>query len=616
MSQNDFTIANQSFPAFRADLNSALQALASNSSGGSAPSTTFANMWWYDTSNNILYIRNEDNDAWIQFATLDQANDLFVVTSSIDVGDNVKALFGDSDDLQIYHNGSASYIDDVGTGNLFIRANDFRLGKYTGEFYLKGNSDGNVELYYDNELKLATTSTGIDVTGNITFGDSHTIGDDGSDNLEIATSVGENLILKSSGNVNTYLDTNEDQSTAAFQIFGDVTAPRSLLRVEETGDISFYEDTGSTPKFFWSASAESLGIGVQPETWYPTNPAIQIGLQGVIHATQTGYLQVANNVYRDTDANFKRINTGEASRINFNPDSSIFFSQASSDSADTTISWTNVGTFDTSGNFLVGTTDSSVWDSNADSTADNGGNIRNDGRAGFSYYNASGTNATLNINRTGSDGILAEFRRTGSAVGSIGNTGTTLKINGVNSGFYVGGTNAVIYPQTDNTHNLGTPTLRFEHLYLGGGVYLGGTGSANFLDDYEEGTWTPVAEFAVTNPTAGAKSGTGSYIKVGKLCTVTCSLDNINVTGASGDLKITGLPFGGSTRTSIPIYMGAVRTRSLTVDDGYLVAQIQDGVTFMDIFENNYSSGGDNINTANCSHGASDFNVTITYETN
>ena len=143
MSQNDFTIANQSFPAFRADLNSALQALATNNSGTSAPSTTFANMWWYDSANNILYIRNEDNDAWIQFATLDQTNDLFVVTSSIDVGDNVKALFGDSDDLQIYHDGSNSYIDETGTGNLFIKAsNNLILESATGENYLAGVANG------------------------------------------------------------------------------------------------------------------------------------------------------------------------------------------------------------------------------------------------------------------------------------------------------------------------------------------------------------------------------------------------------------------------------------------------------------------------------------------
>lgn len=79
MSQHDLTIANQGFPAFRADLNDALQALGSCQSGTSAPSPTFANQLWYDTTNNILKIRNEDNDAWISIATLDQANDVLSV---------------------------------------------------------------------------------------------------------------------------------------------------------------------------------------------------------------------------------------------------------------------------------------------------------------------------------------------------------------------------------------------------------------------------------------------------------------------------------------------------------------------------------------------------------
>ncbi len=74
MAQHDMNIANQGFPATRADLNNALQALASNNSGTSAPSTTFANQWWYDTTNNKLYIRNEANNAWIQVAVLDQTN--------------------------------------------------------------------------------------------------------------------------------------------------------------------------------------------------------------------------------------------------------------------------------------------------------------------------------------------------------------------------------------------------------------------------------------------------------------------------------------------------------------------------------------------------------------
>jgi hypothetical protein len=75
MSQHDFIISNQGFPAFRSDLNDGLQALASLSSGASAPSTTYANQLWYDTTNDILKIRNEDNDAWISIVTLNQTTD-------------------------------------------------------------------------------------------------------------------------------------------------------------------------------------------------------------------------------------------------------------------------------------------------------------------------------------------------------------------------------------------------------------------------------------------------------------------------------------------------------------------------------------------------------------
>jgi len=75
MSQEDFIISNQGFPAFRSDLNANLQALASCSSGATAPSTTYANQLWYDTANDILKIRNEDNDAWISIVTLNQTTD-------------------------------------------------------------------------------------------------------------------------------------------------------------------------------------------------------------------------------------------------------------------------------------------------------------------------------------------------------------------------------------------------------------------------------------------------------------------------------------------------------------------------------------------------------------
>lgn len=64
--QHDANIANQTFPAFRADLNNALAAIFSSSAGNSAPSTTLPGQSWYDTANNTLWVRNASNNAWIK----------------------------------------------------------------------------------------------------------------------------------------------------------------------------------------------------------------------------------------------------------------------------------------------------------------------------------------------------------------------------------------------------------------------------------------------------------------------------------------------------------------------------------------------------------------------
>lgn len=71
MTQHDFNIANNTFPAFRADLNNALSAIQSNNSGSSSPSTTTSYMQWVDTSNNILKIRNSADNDWISILKTD-----------------------------------------------------------------------------------------------------------------------------------------------------------------------------------------------------------------------------------------------------------------------------------------------------------------------------------------------------------------------------------------------------------------------------------------------------------------------------------------------------------------------------------------------------------------
>lgn len=101
MSQHDLNIANQGFPAFRADLNSALEALVSNNSGTSAPATTFAHQWWYDTTNSILKKRNADNDAWISVLTFNETTDALASVAGLIIGTNVQAYDADTAFLDV-----------------------------------------------------------------------------------------------------------------------------------------------------------------------------------------------------------------------------------------------------------------------------------------------------------------------------------------------------------------------------------------------------------------------------------------------------------------------------------------------------------------------------------
>jgi hypothetical protein len=74
MAQHDYVIANQSGAAFRSDLNNGLSAIVSQNSGSAAPSTTYAYMWWADTTTGLLKIRNAANSAWVTVGTLATTN--------------------------------------------------------------------------------------------------------------------------------------------------------------------------------------------------------------------------------------------------------------------------------------------------------------------------------------------------------------------------------------------------------------------------------------------------------------------------------------------------------------------------------------------------------------
>jgi len=127
MSQNDLVISNQTFPATRADINSALQALGTLNSGGIEPATKYANMMWYDTTANTLKMRSEANDAWISIGALNQSNNTFSAAHTDHIalegatqswmftisGDNLVIKYGTTNLARLDTAGNLSVLGDV-----------------------------------------------------------------------------------------------------------------------------------------------------------------------------------------------------------------------------------------------------------------------------------------------------------------------------------------------------------------------------------------------------------------------------------------------------------------------------------------------------------------------
>jgi len=88
--------------------------------------------------------------------------------NDVNFSDGDKAVFGASNDLQIYHDGSNSIVNDSGTGSLLLQGNNLYLQNAAGtEYYVVCLPNEGVNLRYDNAVKLTTTSSGVDVTGNV-----------------------------------------------------------------------------------------------------------------------------------------------------------------------------------------------------------------------------------------------------------------------------------------------------------------------------------------------------------------------------------------------------------------------------------------------------------------
>jgi hypothetical protein len=546
-------------------------------------------------------------------------------SGDITFGDNGKAIFGAGSDLQIYHNATSNIIDSS-AATLAIQAPQFVVQDDAGTKNLiwvtqPSSSVFDVRLSYDGSTKLATTATGIDVTGDITLGDSNptiTMNDSSVTNLQhLITSSSDRLIIAADNNdvsagtkIELYVDGTERMvvTSTGIDVTGSVTAdgltvdgnpvingtsPQLFLQtgasntnwqiaaqenvanafeissgaadasapddtytkrlvVQNTGDISFYEDTGTTPKFFWDASAEELtsnktiltnsagnnsavitsttgnlelrgsaddyyqlflkdggnvGIGCTPEDWDPVFDVLRIGKTGLLFSYDTagdGMWLGSNAFYDDTLNDYKYISTDPAS-LYTQLNGTHSWSYAASGTANTQLTFSEAMRIDASGNLLVGrtsdsglgklnveggvdftggdvylcrdsgnvlvgTTDTTPYNNNANSTADNGI------VAGAGLFAAARYQGSVGLfNRTGSDGEILGFKRSGSAVGSIGVDNNDNFYIGAStsghSGFYFGNGSAAPMAagtRVDNTIDLGTSTYRFKDVYRSG----------------------------------------------------------------------------------------------------------------------------------------------------
>ena len=543
-----------------------------------------------------------------------------VANAGIALGDNDKATFGAGDDLQIYHDGSNSYIDESATGSLLIRGSNLQLRSYgTNEYFFTGVENGASTIYYDGLSKLATTATGIDVTGSV-VADGLTVDGDVllqgnrdlhlvATNPNLGTSFQYGEITFGESHPAQYINhakitsrgTYGNQSSLEFHTSTNNSSPLRM-DISNIGDISFYDQSGTSQALFWDASTSRLGLGV-------TNPARPLDVNGAIRVKSASAIEWGGVneaiigdtggalIYKvggaermrntatglgigtsspsakveiyDTQNTQLRVNTashGYLDLSNYSNGAAVMTSAAHPLRLGTAN--TERARLDASGNWLVGKTA-------ADFGASAGAEIRPDGRIA-----AGRAGETLVLNRLTSDGAIALFRKNGTTVGSIGvaQSGDRTYFSGGSYGIASDTSEAIIMPcgatgtGNDGVLSLGKSTARFKDLYLSGGL-RGDTTFKNNAGTTEYARFDSLGNLLVgttdanpTNNSTNSAADRGIAFSGGQGWTANATYNEttayFNRTGTDG--TIIDLIKSGTTVGSIGVAAG----NRLTIGDG------------------------------------------------
>jgi hypothetical protein len=331
----------------------------------------------------------------------------------------------------------------------------------------------------------ANLSGTLDVAGAVTVGS----GSNTTISIDSSSAFDASLTTDGANQALNIIGTNNSSNGNVYIKTGGTGTPLTRARFNPNGDISFYEDTGTTPKLFWDASAESLGIGntsgnskliVQSGDAPPTTSVIVSGKGSVrLSSTQTRGDGIGPSLVFEgrvstggSQGDLAYIQGANDSSVNGNRSGRLVFAVANG----STQNITEAMRIDSSGNLLVGTTDTTPFNNNAGTSADFGFVVNKGG----GYTSLASYNTTpLYINRTSSDGDIVSFRKNGTTVGSIASVsgGMSFFATGVNNcGWYLTNNSAMLPMKnsalSDNLVDLGSTSYRFDDIFATNGTII------------------------------------------------------------------------------------------------------------------------------------------------